>query len=46
MLITCVYSMMIVVIMKFKKMGKLSDNFIIFEKNVRCKIKLQKVVNT
>ena len=32
MLITCVYSMMSVVIMKFKKMGKLSDNFIIFEK--------------
>lgn len=32
MLITCVYSMMIVVIMKFKEMGKLPDNFVIFEK--------------
>lgn len=32
MLITCVYSMMIVVIMKFKKMKKLSDNFVIIEK--------------
>lgn len=32
MLITCVYSMMIVVIMKFKERGKLPDNFVIFEK--------------